>query len=420
MNGLTLNAAGTNRIFRPDGTVAVVDAAGNATNKGTWGSVSSPEVNRLHYTFDGEDHEIDLRYSFNDKNQLVAVIPAAANGGQDSQPCTFPGRIVINNSRDVAYELLSDEGDDTGQEIIVHGTLSIADALDQLTVTLPDGSSTAIHGAEAGSTKNFEVARNDLPGVAGDRIQFQAKTTNTFDGAEFDEPALILFLGEWNLNEDGLVFNAQVAGGDVAIQLGGKYKGITAGLAYYVKDGDQEFAFAVHGEHKFKSGAGEGAVNWSLVLGYSNKQLDGRLELAAHATKINGDQLTLGGLLKFAGKTIDLQVDARYDLGKNGQLIFRANVTNDTSLKYNLMLEGKYRVRGGSVDFLLKLDRTDNTNSLKLDLSGTFGNDKVKAHLTALLRQTDAGKMDFQINFDVSVKFVAGKLIEPSEPVVVH
>ena len=418
MNGLTLNAAGANRIFRPDGKVVIVDGAGQAAEKGTWGTVSSPEVNRLHYTFEGDDHEIAVRYSFNDRNQLVAVIPAAANGGQDSEPFSFPGRIVIDNNRDVAYELLSDEGDDTGQTIIVHGKLRVADTLDQLIVTLPDGSSTVILGAEPGSTRNFDVGRNDLRGGPGDRIQFQAKTTNTFDGAEYDEPALILFLGEWNLNEDGLIFNAQVAGKAVAIQLGGRYKGVTAGLAYYVKDGDQAIAFTVHGEHKFKSGSGEGAVNWSLVLGYSNKQLDGRLDLAMHQTNINGNELTLGGKLEFTGQKIDLEVNAKYDLGKNGQLIFRANVSDDKSVNYNLMLEGKYLVRGGSVDFLIKLDRKDDKNSLKLDLNATFTDDRIKAHLTALLRQTDAGKMDLQLSFDVSVRWVAGRLIKPSEPVL--
>lgn len=423
MNGLTLNAAGTNRIFRPDGKVVIADAAGNATEKGTWGTVSSPDVNRLHYTFDGEDHEIDVGYSFNDKNQLVAVIPAAANGGADSAPFTFPGKIVIDDNRDVAYELLSEEGDDTGQTIVVHGQLSLKDGLDKLTVTLSDGSSTVILG-DVSQANNLEVARNDLPGVARDRIRFSATTTNTFNGSESDERALILFIGEWDLNEDGLVFNAQVGHGAVAIQLGGSYKGVTAGLAYYAKDGDAQIAFTIHGEHKFKSGSGQGAVNWSLFLGHSAKQLDARLELAARKTNINGQELTLAGKLAFtqgpAGQKIDLQVDAKYELGNNGELIFRAAVTDENgSLNYNLMLEGKYQVRGGQVDFLVKLDRKDTTNSLKLDLSGTFGDGRVKTHLTALLRQTDAGQMSLDLSFDVSVRFVDGQLIKPSEPVLV-
>ncbi|MEY2491029.1 MAG: hypothetical protein QOC70_2971, partial [Verrucomicrobiota bacterium] len=154
------------------------------------------------------------------------------------------------------------------------------------------------------------------------------------------------------------------------------------------------------------------------------KQLDARLEVAVYKKNIKGQELTLAGTLDFAqgpaGQKIDLQVDAKYELGDNGELIFRADVTDDNgSLNYNLMLEGKYRVRDGNVAFLIKLGRKDDKNSLQLDLSGTFGNDKVKAHLSALLRQTEAGKMEFEVNFDVSVKFVAGKLIKPSEPVVV-
>jgi hypothetical protein len=425
MNGLTLNAAGTNRIFRPDGTVAIANAAGKATKKGTWRTVSSPNANRLHYTFNSEDHEIDVRYSFNDRNQLVAVIPATSNGGADSAPFTFPGRIIIDDNRDVAYKLLNEQGGSAGQTIVVHGQLSLKDGLDQLTITLPGGSSTAILGDETTSSKDkLEVQRNDLPGVARDTIRFKATTTNTFNGVEKDERADIFFIGEWGLNEDGLVFKAQVGPGAVAIQLGGSYKGVTAGLAYYAKDGDQQIAFTIHGEHKFKSGAGEGDVNWSLFLGHSARQLDARLELGAHQ-KINGKDLTLAGKLQFtqgpAGQKTDLQVEAKYDLGENGELNFRADVTDENgSLNYNLMLEGKYRVRNGNVEFLVKLDRKDNTNSIKLDLSGTFEQGKVKAHLTALLRQTDAGKMDLSLSFDVSVRFVAGQLIKPSEPVPIH
>jgi len=420
MNGLTLNAAGTNRVFRPDGKVAVADAAGNFTEKGTWGTVSDPDVNRLHYTFDGQNHEFAVRYSFNDKNQLVAVIPAAENSGADSEPFTFPGRIVIDDNRDVGYELLSEAGDATNQTIVVHGVLSLKDGLDKLTVGLPDGSSTAILGDKPNS---LVPGRNDLPGLARDRIRFSATTTNTFDGSESDERAVILFVGEWSLNEDGLAFNAQVGGGKVAIQLGAKYKGVTAGLAYYAKDGDQEIAFVIEGEHKFKSDSGEGSVNWSLFLGHSARQLDARLELATTKTSVNGDKLTLGGKLAFtqgpAGKEIDLEVNAKYEMGDNGELTFRADLGGANGLLgYNLRLEGKYQARGGVVTFLVELDRKDNKNTLSLNLNATFSSDKVKVHLTALLRQTDAGTMDLQLNFDVSVRWVDGTLIKPSEPVL--
>jgi hypothetical protein len=418
MNGLTLNAAGTNRIFRPNGKVVVADTAGKDVAKGEWRSVTGPEANRLHYTFESEDHEIDVGYSFNAKNQLVAVIPAKENGGQDSPPWVFPGRIVIHETRDIIYELLSDEGDETGKAIAVHAKLRVADTLDQLVVALPDGSSTQIHGGEPGSTDNFTVGRNDFKaGVGADTIQFQARTTNTFDGTEYDEPARISFVGGWDLNGDGLVFHAEVANGAVAIQLGGSYKGITAGLAYYVNKGDTTAAFHVSGYHHFQSGSAEGSANWLLVLGYSNKKLQGSLDLDGQLTTVNGNQLRLAGRIQFAGQEMSLQVEAKCNLGKDGQLIFRADIANDKSINYNLMLEGKYRVRGGNVDFLVKLGNKDNTNTVTVDLSATFSNDKIKAHLSALLRQTETGKMDLQLSFDVSVRFVAGQLIKPSEPV---
>jgi hypothetical protein len=420
MNGLTLNAAGTKRIFLPDGTFTVADAAGNFTEKGKWGTVSNPDVNKLHYTFDGKSHEFAVRYSFNDKNQLVAVIPAAENSGADSEPFTFPGKIVIDDNRDVAYKIFTEAGDATDQTIVVHGVLSLKAGLDKLTVALPDGSSTVIVGDKPNS---LVPGRNDLSGLARDRIRFSATTTNTFDGDESDEPAVILFVGEWGLNEDGLAFNAQVGGGKVAIQLGAKYKGVTAGLAYYAKDGDQEIAFVIEGAHKFKSDSGEGSVNWSLFLGHSGKQLDARLELATTKTSVNGDKLSLGGKLAFsqgpAGNEIDLEIKAKYEMGENGELTFRADFGGENApLGYNLMLEGKYQVRGGNVTFLVKFGRKDDKNSLSLDLNATFSNDKVKVHLTALLRQTDAGTMDLQLNFDMSMRWVDGKLVKPEEPVL--
>ncbi|HEV2840006.1 MAG TPA: hypothetical protein VGW39_01660 [Chthoniobacterales bacterium] len=416
MNGLTLNAAGTNRIFRPDGTVAVGDAAGNFTEKGTWVTVSDPDANKLHYTFDGQNHEMAVRYSFNDKNQLVAVIPASENSGADSQPFTFPGKIVIDDSRDVVYKLLSEAGDETDKTIVVHGVLSLKAGLDQLSVALPDGTSTAILGDKPIS---LIPGRNDFRADALDRIRFSATTTNTFDGDERDAPAVISFVGDWSLDEDGLAFNAQVAGEKLAIRLGAKYKGVTAGLAYYAKDGDKEIAFVIAGRHKFKSGSGEGSVNWSLFLGHSGKELDARLEVATTKTRANGDKLSLVGKLGVAGKQIDLEINAKYEMGENGELTFRADFGGENGPQgYNLMLEGKYQVRGGVVTFVVEFDRNNNKNSLSLNLTATFSNDKVKVHLTALLKRTDRGTMDLQLNFDVSMRWVDGKLIQPDKPVL--
>src|SRR5262245_42703650 len=128
MEGLTLTRGQQRRIFKPTHEVVVIEGGAPVVH-GQWQSVPAPEngprVNQISYTFDGQDAApIAVRWSFNGDNQLVGVIPAAANEGADSAAFTFPGMIKVDDKNDIAYELIDDTGALTGNEVVVLGGLS--------------------------------------------------------------------------------------------------------------------------------------------------------------------------------------------------------------------------------------------------------------------------------------------------------
>lgn len=422
MPGLTLNAKGTNRIFRPDGKV-VVTAGGAETVKGEWSCAQPRNANRIHYSFGGADAEFEVKYAFNKDNQLVGIIPAAANGGADSASYTFAGRIVIDDNHDVAYELFDEEGEPTGETIQVHGELSFPE-VDKLAITLPNGEKTEIHGETKGQS-NLDPAPNATSGQGGDLIQFFANTVNTISGSRRPADAIILFTGHWGVNENGLVFNAGLAAGAVKIQFGGTYKGVTAGLAYYAKDGDQEIAFTIHGEHQFKRPSGaEGSVNWLMTLGHSKQKIEAVAKLGITSHDAAGNKLTLGGEFQFVAQPgkpaltkTQISLEATYQM-KGSQLIFAADFQkNGDRTSYNLRLEGKYQLRNnGQVDFLVQLSKTATGEELKVSLGTVSHNDKLRAHLDAVVARSGSGKIDFSLNFDIRVRWVDGELVPSSKP----
>src|SRR5262245_12945812 len=130
MRELKLNSNGQTHSFRDDGTVAVVDN-GAPTVKGMWrtnAQGSEAKENVIRYQIDGVDQPpVPVKYSFNDKNQLVAVIPAEANGGTDSDPCVWLGKIVVDDAHDMNYSLLKGPTVSTNHQITVYGDLHFDD-----------------------------------------------------------------------------------------------------------------------------------------------------------------------------------------------------------------------------------------------------------------------------------------------------
>jgi hypothetical protein len=418
MPNLILNSVSPNRIFRPDGNVVTLDPNGAETPRGTWTSAPERDANKIHYLFDEEEApEFDVSYSFNDNNQLVATIPAA-NGGAAST-CVFLGSIDIDDNQDVKYRLFDDDGNSTNATIVVHGDLSFAQ-LDRLTLTLPDGSTTQILGDDASGHKNLQAKSSSTTGTGGAAIAFSATTFNTIDGEERADAATVLFTGDWGVNEKGLVFKAGLTPGAMNIQFGGTYKGVTAGLAYYAKDGDQQIAFTIQGKHQFKSpSGGAGSVNWLFTVANSNTSLQAVAELGITSQDAAGNKFTLGGKFQFVAPSgqsgppaTQISLDATYQT-KGSELVFAADFTKTGGgIGYNLRLEGTYQLRNGQVSFSVQLQKTATSDpSLTVSLGSVISNKNLVAHLNAVVSKTGSGKIDYSLNFDIRARWANGEMI---------
>jgi hypothetical protein len=417
MPNLTLKRSGIDRIFLPDGNVAVLDAGGNTTSKGTWKSHSDRSSNRLAYTFDGANDEVEIQYEFNDRNQLVAFFPAAANEGTESAKITYQGRIFIDDNQDVAYELFDEFGAATERRFVVHGELALSDALDKLTVTLPGGTSTiAISGEEPGKN-NLDPGVNQFDTVNRDSVRFKAVTSNDFGGVQRDDDAIVLFLGTWDLNKNGLAFEAKGKNGAITLQLTARVGVVTAGLAYFHDAAGQSIAFIIQGKHRFKSGTGE--ANWQLFLGHSDKQFEAKFTAGLKVDNLNR-KLTINGNLSLLGgpegTSIKASLDARFEI-KEGELIFKADVeSTGTGVNYNLLLAGKYKVNAGTVTFEMKL--AGNPNDLTLSLNASFSRPALQVHISFLLKKTTSGDLSINLNFEISARWIAGVIFQPDDPIL--
>ena len=149
MKELQLNKGTQKHIFQADGKVAVL--ANNArTVKGTWRSeakASETKENVLRYDIDGTGQTpVAVRYDFNQFNQLTAVIPAAANGGADSETAVFLGQILIDDSHDLIYSILTPEGTSANNKITVYGDLKFSGDTSNLVIEMKNGEKAEIKG----------------------------------------------------------------------------------------------------------------------------------------------------------------------------------------------------------------------------------------------------------------------------------
>src|SRR4030095_2322623 len=134
----------------PAGKVAVMTATGSRAVKGSWrteahGSEAKESV--LRYDISGvAQTPVPVRYSFNEFNQLTAVIPAAANGGADSDSCVFLGQILIDDAHDLVYSILTPDGLPGSHKLTVYGDLGFTEDSNNLVIDMTDGSKAEIKG----------------------------------------------------------------------------------------------------------------------------------------------------------------------------------------------------------------------------------------------------------------------------------
>lgn len=240
-----------------------------------------------------------MSYQFNENNQLVAVIPAASNGGAASAPFTFLGTIAIDDNHDVTYSLLDPSGNALPTSITVYGSISFEAGTNDLLIKLVGGGQTKITGEDG--VQKLEAVENDLAGFnADDLLKFNASTTNEFaDGTVTLTTAKIDFIGNWNVVGDQIVFMSRVKGDitspDVEIGFGGKFKGMTFGFAYFSDNDGIDLAFNIKGQHTWNSTE----ATWNASLGYSQKTFKASFEGTLHQKSAEGREFTLSGKTTF-------------------------------------------------------------------------------------------------------------------------
>jgi len=435
MKELQLNAGAQKHIFQPDGKVAVVATNGSRTVKGSWRTEAQGNETKdsvLRYDINGQAQTpVRVKYDFNEFNQLTAVIPAAANGGADSESCVFLGQILIDDAHDVVYSILTPDGLPGSHKLTVYGDLGFTEDSNNLVIKMSDGTKAEIKGEKGLTGVAMLKAEKNLVQEfkADDLLRFIAFTRNDLNTSAVRVPkkAQIEFVGKWDVNPDSgqLVFHSKITGDltkpDVSIGFAGSVKAVSAGFAYFSDKNGTQLAFNIKGQHRWNSTT----AKWELSLGHSQKKFQATFEGKIEKLSADGQGFVLAGKMTLEheqGKAtqVDLKIQGSYQFNKNNKLTFVVDVqTSNGKLTYDLMVEGKFAFKGGTLTFQVRLNEKG-TGGLKATIALAFtGNkDSLIKNLSLVLDITpDKVKLNFE--FELRMRFVDGVLVkEPAKKLV--
>jgi hypothetical protein len=418
MNGLSLNFQGETRVFGPDGKVSVLEN-GNPVPKGTWRSqalATEPKDNQIRYDIGGTDQPpVPVKYQFNPQNQLVAVIPAAANGGADSAPFTFLGSIQVDDANDIVYQLITSAGASAGRSVTLYGGLRFG-SNHNLVIDLTGGGIAEIKG-DSGLT-SLEPLKNDIsPFKSNDLLRFRASTTNVLsDGTTKKIAADTKFVGNWDLKGDQLVFVSQIKGDitkpNVTLAFAGKFKAISAGLAYFADGQDTQVAFTISGQHQWNSGS----ANWNVFLGFAKKKFIAKVTGDLSIKKRDGDrELTLAASWSIehtdgSQTNMKMELDAAYSWNDKNMLTIQAKFSkNGQTVSYDLKVEGKFVFKAGTLTFQVRFSNQDPNSQFSFQIAFQANPTNLIKALSIVLNVTENSvNIDFQ--FEMRMTWVDGKL----------
>ena len=419
MNGLSLNFDGETRVFGPDGKVSVLEN-GQPLPKGSWRSTAlaaDPKDNQIRYDINGQDQPpVPVKYQFNTQNQLVAVIPAAANGGADSAPFTFLGSIKVDDAVDVVYQLITPDGASTSRNVTLYGSLRFG-SNHNLVIDLTGGGFAEIKGDSG--LASLEPLKNDIsPFKSNDLLRFRASTTNVLSNGQTKKIAAdTKFVGNWDLKGTQLVFVSQIKGDvtkpNVTLAFAGKFKAISAGLAYFADGQDTQVAFTISGQHTWNSGS----ANWNVFLGFAKKKFTAKVsgDLSINKKFDNQRELTLSANWTIehtdgSQTNMKMELDAAYTWNTNNMLTIQAKfVKNGATVSYDLKVEGKFVFKAGTLTFQVKFNNQDPSNQFSFQIAFTANpTDLVKALSIVLNVTENSVNIDFQ--FEMRMTWVDGKL----------
>jgi len=415
MNGLSLNFHGETRVFGPDGKVLV-----NAAPKGTWrtqAQTGEAKDNQIRYDINGQAQPpVPVRYSFNQQNQLQAVIPAAANGGADSAPFTFPGSIQIDDAHDIVYQLITaDTGAPMQRNVTLYGDLRFDPKTHNLVIDLTGGGTAEVKGDSG--LASLDALKHDItPFKSNDLLRFKASTTNALTSGQTKKIAADMkFVGNWDLKGDQLVFVSQVKGDvtkpTVTLGFAGKFKAVSAGFAYFADEQGTQFAFTINGQHQWNSGK----ANWDVFLGYSKKQftakVSGNLSIKPGADR--GLTLNADWVIEHTdgSKTnLEMNLSAAYRWSDKNMLTIQAQFAkNGQTITYDLKVEGKFVFKSGVLTFQVKYNNQDPDNQFSFQIAFTANPTNLIKALSIVLEITE-NTVNINFQFEMRMTWVDGKL----------
>ncbi len=417
MNGLSLNFQGETRVFGPDGKVLV-----NAAPKGTWRTqplANEPKDNQIRYDINGQAQPpVPVKYSFNPQNQLQAVIPAAANGGADSAPFTFLGSIQIDDAHDLVYQqITADTGAPMQRNVMLFGDLRFDPKTHNLLIDLTGGGTAEVKGDSG--VASLDALRHDItPFKSNDLLRFKASTTNVLTNGQTKKIAAdTKFVGNWDLKGNQLVFVSQVKGDitkpTVTLGFAGKFKAVSAGLAYFADEQGTQFAFTISGQHQWNSGK----ANWDVFLGYAKKQFTAKVSGNLSINKQLGDQrnLTLNAdwiIEHTDGSTTNMKMElsAAYRFNDKNLLTIQAQFSKQgQTITYDLKVEGKFVFKSGVLTFQVRYGNQDPDNSFSFQIAFTANPTNLIKALSIVLNITE-NSVDINFQFEMRMTWVDGKL----------
>jgi hypothetical protein len=419
MAGPVLTIAGKQLTFGTDGSVA--DNTG--ASQGTW---TTQQDNKVHYTLGGASQTpLNAAWSLDANNVLSATL-STADGTATAPAFAFPGGIEINDATQLIYFIVDASGNQTGFQITLSGTVSLAADSSNLSVVLTGGGTLQVTGDT--TQQILTAAQNTVANFnAQDLLNFAAVTSNPIPGqtdAVLPVPAQINFAGSWDIRNSGLVFVSQVqvpAGGPPTIDIAfaGTLKGVTVGFEYFsgpnVTD-DTQMAFSITGQHVFNSGT----VNWSSSIGFTGSSFTASVDISAQQN-IGNNKLALSGKLNLsdtAGGAISmaLSLSATYNIDQNGVLKFTADVQEGgPTPSYDLMLTGTYKYSNLSLTFSINYTDKAGAPDLSVSLAVQGDQNSIIQQLSLILNITPAAaQLQLSLSFSVKLMLVDGqRVVQP-------
>jgi hypothetical protein len=347
MNGIQVTAGGKKLIFATTGEVA--DASGaDPIVKGQWQSDATAKNNTISYTLDGAaQRSLTAAYVFTADNQLSVAL----NGDTTSDAFIFPGFVEVDRNHDFLYHVIDSTGAEIGGEFILFGAYEFEAQSNDLVVHLTGGGDVHIVG-DSGA-QSLEAARNHLANFKGeDLLSYQATTVNNFsDGTAIDKPAILNFIGNWDIQNGTIVFQSEIQGTQgresVTLGFGGKFAGVTAGFIYHHDPDSDDIALNIAGQHTFRSDRATTNLAWDTSIGFSAKTFSAQVHAKSITNFANSQTLVVDGTLDIKHSaadplTIALKLEATYSF-QGGALVFKANIQNGgPQPSYDLMLQGNF------------------------------------------------------------------------------